>query len=902
MGFCNFYSILATIEQDFTRYWNQMRMKPQVRFIIFCVKCMVGISLLSTYASAFNGEPTKVTLQLSWFHQFQFAGYYIAKEKGYYKEAGLDVEILPFQFGSNSVHDVVAQKTDFAIGRETLIVERALNQKIVALYALFQTSPLIFITKESSAINSLHHFAGKRLMATLNDSSEVSLKAMLNSYHLKPQDYAFIEHSHTINDLIDGKVDIMSAYLSKAPFDLKEKGISYTIFHPKEYGFDMYSDFLYTNEALIKKNPKLVEAFKQASLKGWQYAYAHIEESAELILEKYNTQNLSKEALVYEGEELKKLSYYKTETLGKMDKNKLQRIYDLYNVMGYIPTKMKIEDFVQDRFGELSDTEKAYLEAKKEIKVCSDPNWMPFEKIENGKLKGLSVDYLNLIEPITGIPFTLVPTASWEESLRYAKERKCDIFSLAMSTPENERYMIYTKPYLSTPIVIATTNDKFFIARAEDILDKKIGVVKGYSLVALLKTEYPTIQLIEVKNIKDGLEKVARGELYGFVDSLMTVGYMIQKEYPNMLKIAGKLNQSWDMGFAARNDEPELAQILEKALRTLDENTQQSITTKWVNIRYENGFDYALFWQLAFIVLVLFILLMYRYRVMQRYNIKIKKHIEVIDQYVLFISANNEGIITNVSEALCQLSGYTKEELLGESETILNHPDVSTKVFETALRAALKAQTWEGELKSIKKNGVIYWVHARISPIVAKDGTIQGYNSFRVDITDKKRIEEISQTDQLTQIYNRLSLDQHYQKELLRASRSPSNLFSLILIDIDYFKDINDSYGHTMGDTILVELAQLIKLHIRSIDIFGRWGGEEFLIICPNTAQKEASRLAEKLRLIIEEHSFGTRIFQTCSFGVTQYQENDTKDSMFIRADKALYAAKTTGRNRVMTI
>jgi len=105
-----------------------------------------------------------------------------------------------------------------------------------------------------------------------------------------------------------------------------------------------------------------------------------------------------------------------------------------------------------------------------------------------------------------------------------------------------------------------------------------------------------------------------------------------------------------------------------------------------------------------------------------------------------------------------------------------------------------------------------------------------------------------------------------------------------------------------MGDTILVELAQLIKLHIRSIDIFGRWGGEEFLIICPNTAQKEASRLAEKLRLIIEEHSFGTRIFQTCSFGVTQYQENDTKDSMFIRADKALYAAKTTGRNRVMTI
>ena len=679
-----------------------MKVIPRFLIILF-------LHVMFFVSYAFSNPPLKkVTLQLSWFDQFQFAGYYMAKEKGFYKDAGFDVEIIPFRFGLDIPKDVEEGKTDFAIGRETLILERASGKSIVALYALFQVSPIILIAKESSNIKSIRDFMGKRIMATIDDASEVSLKAMFNASHLSNKAYTFIEHSHNIQDLVDEKVDIISAYISKAPFDLKQENVPYRVFSPSEHGFDMYSDFLFTSEKLIKENHDMVVAFKEASLKGWQYAYSHIDESVDVIFEKYNSQKLSKEALSYEGEELKKLSFYQTETLGKIEKNQLQRIYDLYNVMGFISKQMKIESFVLNNFGELTKEEREYLDFKGEIKVCSDPHWMPLEQIENGKLMGISVDYLELVQKMIGTSFTLVPTADWEESLKFAKERKCDILSLAMPTPERKKYMDFSKPYLVAPLVLATKTDKFFVTDIKEILKEKIGVVKGYSFGELLKLEYPTIRLVEVQSVEDGLEKVAKGEIYGFLDSLITIGYVIQKEYLNVLKIGGKIPQSFELGFAVRNDEPVLLAILEKALENIDENTRQAITNKWVNIKYENGFDYSLFWKIVIVFGLLFLFFGYRYSVVHRYNLQIKKNLEVIDQYVLFLHTDKKGIITDVSEALCELCGYKKRELIGRSEKMLRHLDMSFCQSQECLSKITKNQAWEGELKNIKKDGTIH--------------------------------------------------------------------------------------------------------------------------------------------------------------------------------------------------
>ena len=313
--------------------------------ILFKKITVILLILFLTHISAYSKELKKVTLQLSWFDQFQFAGYYIAKEKGFYKDLGLDVTILPFKFGIDIPLEVSNGNIDFAIGRETLLLERSKNRNIVALYALFQSTPLVLLSTKKSKINTINDFFGKTIMTTIDDASEVSLKAMILSNKIKLSDINFIKHTHNINDLVNEKTDVISAYISKSPYELDQKKIKYNVFDPKKFGFDMYSDFLFTSEALIHNDVETVKLFKQASLMGWNYAYSNIAESVHIIENKYNSQKIAKDALLYEAKELKKLSYFNTKILGEIKMEKMQRIYDLYNIMGLVNKQINIKSF-----------------------------------------------------------------------------------------------------------------------------------------------------------------------------------------------------------------------------------------------------------------------------------------------------------------------------------------------------------------------------------------------------------------------------------------------------------------------------------------------------------------------------------------------------------------------------
>lgn len=302
------------------------------------------ITLLHT--TLFSKDLTKVKLQLAWFNQFQYAGYYVAKEKGFYEEVGLDVEILPFSFDKNIVKSVNDGDVEFAIGRENLILDKSNYENIVVLMALFQASPIQIIAKKSSNIKSLEDFKNRKLMITSDDSIEVSFKAMLTSRKIDIKNIKLIPHSHNIQDLIDDKVDLMTAYSSKSPYWLNQHGIEHVSFAPRDYGFDMYSDFLYTNKSMIDFKPDIALKFRNASLKGWEEAFNNIEETARLIFTKYNTQDLRLEELIFEANELKKLAYLNNNILGDIKEEKVQRIYDLYNIMGFIQKEFKVEEFI----------------------------------------------------------------------------------------------------------------------------------------------------------------------------------------------------------------------------------------------------------------------------------------------------------------------------------------------------------------------------------------------------------------------------------------------------------------------------------------------------------------------------------------------------------------------------
>ena len=574
-------------------------------------------------SSLYSQNLKKITLQLSWFDQFQFAGYYMAKEKGFYKDLGLDVEIKPFEFGIDIPKEVSDGKIDFAVGRETLILERTKNRNIVALYALFQATPLILMSTKESGINSINDFSNKNIMTTIDDSSEVSLKAMIISNKVKIEDLHFLKHTHNINDLLDRKTDIISAYISKAPFELQKKGIEYNIFDPKKFGFDMYSDMLFTSESLINSDLNTVLLFKKASLKGWEYAYSNIEESVNVILQKYNSENLKKDELIYEGKELKKLSYFNTVNLGEIKKDKIQRIYDLYNLMGLIPTPVDLDKFVFDLNNlknlTFSESELKYLERKDNLSMCVVPNAMPFSDIKNDEFIGFVADYMHLIEEKIKKPINLIPTESWAESLKFAQDGKCDILPSAVWTDERDDMFSFTKSYLNIPFVLLTKTDTTFINNISSLKNKKISIVESYTIINILKEKYKNIEFIEVKDIDEGIKKILDGETFGHIDGVSTAWYKIQTKYLTKISISSKLDENLDISIATSHDDI-LFGIFQKAVLSIDEYTKNEILNRWTFTEYKKDFDYSIIWKILIIIILIFMALLYRQRLLKRLN------------------------------------------------------------------------------------------------------------------------------------------------------------------------------------------------------------------------------------------------------------------------------------------
>ena len=271
-----------------------------------------------------------------------------------------------------------------------------------------------------------------------------------------------------------------------------------------------------------------------------------------------------------------------------------------------------------------TDQEKNYLQEKKQITMCIDPNWMPLEKIDQGKHIGMTADYIAIFQEKIGIPIVLVNTSSWSQSMEFAKNRQCDIFSLAMETEERREYMDFTQPYLSIPLVVATKTDQFFIADISKITDKKLGVVKGYAFAEILRKKYPDMKIVDVDSLHQGLKMVNQDELYGFIGTLVTIGYEFQRNFVGELKIAGKFDENWELGIAARNDEPLLQQVFDTAIEDISEKQKQDILNQWLAIRYEKVINYGDLWQWLIVIAAVLTFFFYRYTVLSKYNAKLE--------------------------------------------------------------------------------------------------------------------------------------------------------------------------------------------------------------------------------------------------------------------------------------
>lgn len=577
----------------------------------------------------------KTSIQLMWLDQFEFAGFYVAKEKGFYQELGLDVEIKKFNSSMNLTKEVLDGKSDFGLNSSSLVIDKSQGKDVVILGTIFQSSPLVLLALKDSKLKNFDNFKNKKIMITNNQENFAPLLSMLKSQDLLYSDLKFIPHSFNVNDLINHKTDLMAAYITNEVFSLKEKGYESTIFNPKDYGFNFYDDFIFTSKEFVEQNPETVKKFYKATLKGWEYAFNNIDEVSKLVYEKYNPQNKSLKSIIFEANEMKELVFDNNGKIGTITQEKINLMINAYKVMGLIKKDIKADELIYSKHLEdnffLNDEEKDYLEKKKFITMCVNPNRMPYEKIENNKHIGMTADYIKLIEQEIKIPITLIPTKTWSESLKLGGNRVCDIFSLIMDTPSNEKFLNFTTPYITTPLFVATDINTPFIDNFSQIKNKKIAIVKEHGIGYLLENKYPNITFINVENMEDGLNLVQKGEVFGFIGALPIIGYHIQENYIGQLKISGKLDEILNLGIGTRNDEPILNDIFNKAINEIPTTKKQEIQNKWISVNYQNNIDYSSIYKILAIMGILTIIgiLFYRHYLLKRLNLQLNEKIEL---------------------------------------------------------------------------------------------------------------------------------------------------------------------------------------------------------------------------------------------------------------------------------
>jgi len=300
-----------------------------------------------------QSEPLQ--LQLRGHHQFQFAGYYAAVEKGFYRNAGLDVIIHEGTPGRLPTAEVLAGRVQYGVANSEVLLERLRGAPLVALAAIFQHSASILLARKEDHIDSPGDLTGKKVMM-MPQTADADFIAMFNVEGIDQSRIQFVQNSHDIGDLLNGTVDAVSAYISNEPYFLERQGVAYSIIDPRAHGLDFYSDILFTTENELLQHPERVKAFREASLQGWQYAIENPQEIIDILIDKYHVSK-SRAHLDFEAEAMKSLILSDLIEIGHMNPWRWRRMAETFVKAAMVDNDDFLQGFSYDP-GVAADNEK----------------------------------------------------------------------------------------------------------------------------------------------------------------------------------------------------------------------------------------------------------------------------------------------------------------------------------------------------------------------------------------------------------------------------------------------------------------------------------------------------------------------------------------------------------------
>ncbi|WP_196140259.1 EAL domain-containing protein [Aliikangiella sp. G2MR2-5] len=851
-----------------------------------------------------------VTLQLKWEHEFQFAGYYAAKWQGYYREAGLNVDIRSAvkADGSllSSVEQVRSNHAEFGIGSVDILIAQDKGHSLKALMPVFQRSPVGIFTLTDNPANNLKSLAKQRIAVAMGSPSEIEVRAVFNKNGLNPEKIEFVDISPTVEVLLSGKADAIATYEISAKVQARENSVILKPFYPANYGVNFYGDTLFTSERLITTNPELVSKFVAASKKGWRYALENRKAIAERI-----TKELTRQSIHYQNifeynhsfaKEIDSMLRYPEVPLGTSNPTRWQEMNKQLISLGLVNSPLQYSKFYFDTQTSY-DVDKTHL-----LIVISLFALIPITFILWYR-RNLVLTCLVLTLTVCLVDFQ-VEKILWQKETQDSKLKLLRLLgsisakleatmqiNLSMITSfanyisanpditQNEFERYAKTLYRQEPLLIN-------IAAAKDMQVNLVYPIRGNEEVLGLNYKtHPAQREMALRVIQENKTLVA-GPVNLVQGGIGFIGRApIYYEEAGKIKPWGIISAPIDALALYRRANIDInSRDINIALKSVDSKGQHKkvfygnaeifndpekiqLTIKvgdgsWIlagrpnTLSTNNSLHTELLITRAITILtglLLCVFAIFRFKIdrdKKEMESRIQEGQTLLEKVGRVAKIGGWKLDKNLnfvqwseqSSLILEASADFSPGTLDEIRNFFNSNDF--ELLKGAIISSLKEpKKFEFEFKLILEEQSQVWV--RIIGASHEDNQKTLITGTFQDVTNKvmsaKIIERQATYDALTDLPNRVLFNDRLNKAIEDAIRHQSQI-GVLFIDLDRFKPINDNYGHATGDRLLVHIAKVIKNCVRDSDTVSRISGDEFAVILPDIkTYKNIVKLVENI-------------------------------------------------------